>query len=104
MASRARSLRRLETACACARPRSRSRSKPTEEAVTDIVHGLEQVRARLASALASAGRAPGSARLVAVSKFQPASAIRVAYATGQRDFGENYVQELQEKAAELADL
>jgi pyridoxal phosphate enzyme (YggS family) len=72
--------------------------------VTDIVHGLQQVRARLASALASAGRAPGSARLVAVSKFQPASAIRVAYAAGQRDFGENYVQELQEKAAELADL
>jgi pyridoxal phosphate enzyme (YggS family) len=42
--------------------------------------------------------------LVAVSKFQPASAIRAAYAEGQRDFGENYVQELEQKAAELADL
>jgi pyridoxal phosphate enzyme (YggS family) len=42
--------------------------------------------------------------LIAVSKFQPASAIRTAYAAGQRDFGENYVQELQEKALELADL
>jgi PLP dependent protein len=72
--------------------------------VSDIVHGLEQVRTRLAAALASAGRAPGSARLIAVSKFQPASAIRTAYAAGQRDFGENYVQELQEKAAALADL
>ncbi|MES1178136.1 MAG: YggS family pyridoxal phosphate-dependent enzyme [Myxococcales bacterium] len=69
-----------------------------------IVHGLEQVRARLAAALASADRASDGARLVAVSKFQPASAIRAAYAAGQRDFGENYVQELQEKAAELADL
>jgi hypothetical protein len=62
------------------------------------------VRAQLAQALASAGRAPDAARLVAVSKFQPASAIRAAYAEGQRDFGENYVQELEQKAAELADL
>ena len=69
-----------------------------------IVQGLERVRARLASALESAGRATSSARLIAVSKFQPASAIRTVYAAGQRDFGENYVQELQEKAAELADL
>ncbi len=72
--------------------------------MNDIVQRLEQVRERLAAALKSAGRAPGSARLIAVSKFQPASAIRTAYAVGQRDFGENYVQELQEKAAELADL
>jgi pyridoxal phosphate enzyme (YggS family) len=42
--------------------------------------------------------------LIAVSKFQPASAIREAYAAGQRDFGENYVQELQEKAEELVEL
>ena len=68
------------------------------------MQGLERVRARLAAALASAGRAPDAARLVAVSKFQPAAAIRTAYAAGQRDFGENYVQELQQKASELADL
>jgi hypothetical protein len=42
--------------------------------------------------------------LVAVSKFQPASAIRDAYAAGQRDFGENYLQELEQKARELSDL
>jgi len=41
---------------------------------------------------------------VAVSKFQPAAAIRQAYAAGQRDFGENYAQELEQKAAELRDL
>ena len=68
------------------------------------MHGLERVRARLDAALLGAGRAPDAARLVAVSKLQPASAIREAYAAGQRDFGENYVQELQQKAAELADL
>jgi len=42
--------------------------------------------------------------LLAVSKGQPAAAIRAAYALGQRDFGENYVQELTLKAASLADL
>ena len=69
-----------------------------------VALGLNRVRAQLAAALTSAGRAPDSARLVAVSKFQPASAIRAAYAEGQRDFGENYVQELEQKAAELSDL
>jgi pyridoxal phosphate enzyme (YggS family) len=43
-------------------------------------------------------------RLIAVSKFQPSAAIRAAYQAGQRDFGENYVQELQHKATDLADL
>jgi len=41
---------------------------------------------------------------MAVSKLQPVSAIREAYAAGIRDFGENYVQELLEKRALLADL
>lgn len=40
-------------------------------------------------------------RLVAVSKLKPASDIRTMYDLGQRDFGENYVQELVEKAAKL---
>src|SRR6185369_17492318 len=38
------------------------------------------------------------------SKSKPAEAIRAAYEAGQRDFGENYVQELEEKARALADL
>lgn len=72
--------------------------------MSQVEGGLQRVRARLAAAVASAGRPADSVRLIAVSKFQPASAIREAYAAGQREFGENYVQELQEKAAELADL
>jgi len=72
--------------------------------VEAVAHGLNRVRAQLAEALASAGRAPDSARLIAVSKFQPVGAIVAAYAAGQRDFGENYVQELEQKAAQLADL
>jgi hypothetical protein len=42
--------------------------------------------------------------LVAVSKTQPASAVRVLAALGQRAFGENYVQEALAKQRELADL
>lgn len=42
--------------------------------------------------------------LVAISKMQSVEAIREAVAAGQRDFGENYVQELVQKAESLADL
>jgi PLP dependent protein len=41
------------------------------------------------------------ATLVAVSKLKPASDIEKMYLLGQRDFGENYVQELVEKQAQL---
>jgi pyridoxal phosphate enzyme (YggS family) len=47
---------------------------------------------------------PAGVTLVAVSKTQPAEAIREAYAAGQRDFGENYAQEWRAKADALADL
>jgi PLP dependent protein len=49
-------------------------------------------------------RLPPGVTLVAVSKTQPASAIREAYAAGQRHFGENYAQEWRGKAEALADL
>lgn len=65
---------------------------------------LAQVRARIERAALRAGRDPGSVRLVAVSKTKPAALVRAAYEAGQRDFGENYVQELVEKHAALADL
>ena len=58
----------------------------------------------MAAAAHAAGRDPGAVRLVAVSKTQPAEAVREAYAAGQRDFGENYVQELVQKAEALRDL
>lgn len=69
-----------------------------------IAAGLIQVRDRIRRAAEAASRDPASVKLVAVSKTKPASAIREAYEAGQRDFGENYAQELAEKAAELADL
>src|SRR6476646_8693607 len=62
---------------------------------------LEQVRAQLAAACAAAGRSPGSVTLVAVSKGFPASALAQALSLGQRDFGENYLQEALPKLAAL---
>ena len=71
---------------------------------TSIAEALAGVRARIDRAAASVSRAPDTVRLVAVSKTKPASAVREAYEAGQRDFGENYAQELAEKAEALADL
>jgi hypothetical protein len=65
---------------------------------SDVPHNLTRVRAAIDDAVKRAGRAPGSARLLAVSKTKPVEAIEAALAAGQRDFGENYVQELATKA------
>lgn len=59
---------------------------------------------RIRNAEADAGRRPHSVGLIAVSKTQPAEAIRAAYALGQRDFGENYLQEALAKQTLLQDL
>src|SRR6185503_9282171 len=66
--------------------------------------GLDSVRRRIVTAAGLAGRDPAAIRLVAVSKQQPAAAIRAACAAGQLDFGENYVQEAKPKVAELRKL
>lgn len=65
---------------------------------------LEQVEARIEAALRRAGRKRDEVTLVAITKTFPAGVIREAYECGLRDFGENYVQEFEAKAAELADL
>ena len=59
--------------------------------------GLKDIAARIAAAERSAGRPPGSVRLIAVSKVQPADRVEAVLAEGQRLFGENYVQEAQAK-------
>lgn len=65
---------------------------------------LKQIRARISAAVLRAGRTPDSVTLVAISKGQPASAIRELAQLGQRDFGENYLQEAQAKLAAVQDL
>ena len=58
-----------------------------------IAANLTAVRERIAEAAAASGRTPESVRLIAVSKTFPAESVRAAIAAGQRDFGENKVQE-----------
>jgi len=69
-----------------------------------LAHRLEEVRNRIAAAAARAGRDPGEITLMAVTKKFPSSVIRDAYASGLRDFGENYVQEFERKHPDVADL
>jgi pyridoxal phosphate enzyme (YggS family) len=66
-----------------------------------IANNLTHIRDRIRTAAELAGRGAESVRLVAVSKTRPAADISEAFAAGQIVFGENYVQELTEKSAEL---
>lgn len=66
-----------------------------------IASRLTQVREAIAEAARRAGREPDSIRLIAVSKLQPVACAAAALAAGQLDLGENYAQELRDKAAAL---
>lgn len=55
--------------------------------------GLAEIRLRVAAAERAAGRQPGSVKLIAVSKLQPAGRVEAVLAQGHRLFGENRVQE-----------
>lgn len=68
-----------------------------------IATNLQAVRARIDAAARASGRDPEAVRLLAVSKTWPAADILAAARTGQRDFGENYVQEAVDKIGELRD-
>jgi pyridoxal phosphate enzyme (YggS family) len=72
--------------------------------MTSIAANLQAVRARIAAACLAAGRPVDSVQLLAVSKTWPSASVREALAAGQIAFGENYVQEGAEKAADLAGL
>ena len=72
--------------------------------MNSVIGKLKTVLNRIAQACAAAGRPIDSVTLLAVSKTFAAEAVREAYAAGQRQFGENYVQEALDKIAALADL
>jgi PLP dependent protein len=63
--------------------------------------GLADITARLGAAEAAAGRAPGSVRLIAISKVQPLERVTAVLDQGHRLFGENYVQEAAAKWPDL---
>lgn len=69
-----------------------------------IALNLAAVRERLAGAADAAGRDPAGIRLLAISKTFPPEAVAAAAAAGQRDFGENRVQEALQKIRATADL
>ena len=69
--------------------------------MSTIAENLERVRTSIAAAAESAGRKPDDINLIAVSKTKPAADVLAALAAGQRDFGENYVQEAVRKIAEV---
>jgi PLP dependent protein len=69
-----------------------------------LAHNLAAVRERIARACERARRDPGEVKLLAVSKFHTLEAMRALHALGQREFGENYAQELAQKANALRDL
>ena len=70
----------------------------------DVREALDRVRERIERACARAGRDPSEVALIAVSKAHPNEAVRAAYEAGLRVFGENYAQELAQKAVALDDL
>jgi pyridoxal phosphate enzyme (YggS family) len=72
--------------------------------MTTIASNVQATQARLIRACSTAGRPPETVHLLAVSKLQPAEAVRAAHTAGLRAFGENYVQEGLDKIAALADL
>ncbi|KAI0311267.1 hypothetical protein OF83DRAFT_1069111, partial [Amylostereum chailletii] len=70
-------------------------ARPSVERTAELADAIADIRARVRHA------SPGTPTLVAVSKYKPASDILACYDAGQRDFGENYVQELVDKAGQL---
>lgn len=72
--------------------------------MTDFDVKRQQIINRIHAACEKNVRSVEGVTLLAVSKTHPSSVLREMYATGQRAFGENYLQEALSKQTELADL
>lgn len=70
----------------------------------NIENNLSHIHRQIKQAANACERDTGDISLLAVSKRKPSADIRNAYACGQRDFGENYLQEAEQKLHDLADL
>lgn len=71
--------------------------------MNELEANLRSVQERIAAAAARAGRDAGEITLVAVTKMESPDAIMTAYELGQKHFGENRLEEAQEKVGELPD-
>ena len=76
----------------------------SEQQPSMIASRLVAVRSRIATVAERVGREQESITLIAVSKRKPVEDIVAAYKAGQRDFGENYVQEFAAKSERLPTL
>ena len=70
----------------------------------ELASGLQRVRERVAGACAQAQRDPDEITTIVITKFFPASDVRLLAGLGVHEVGENRHQEAVDKAAELADL
>ena len=70
--------------------------------MNDIKQRFIKINSQIRHAECATGRRKGSVQLLAVSKTKPASDIVIAYQTGQRHFGESYLQEALKKQQELS--
>lgn len=68
----------------------------------ELENSIHAVQSKITAALGSNSNARNTPVLVAVSKFKPASDIMGCYQAGIRDLGENYVDELAEKASQVS--
>lgn len=79
-------------------PRMSSLASPSTTRVAEVQEQLAGIKSRVQNVVANRSREP---TLVAVSKYKPVADIRACYDAGHRHFGENYVQELVEKAEQV---
>lgn len=79
------------------------KTNPESRFESGIAGRLAALQNRIHVAERASARAEGAVNLIAVSKTQPASRIRQVYACGQRNFGENYLQEALLKQDKLID-
>ena len=70
----------------------------------NIANNLAQIGENIKTASHNANRSSATVNLLAVSKTKPAALVQQAYDAGQRDFGENYIQEAVDKIQQLAHL
>jgi pyridoxal phosphate enzyme (YggS family) len=71
----------------------------SDSQLNNLAANLAHVRSRIAQAAQHAGRSPDEITLIAVSKTKPLELVKLAYTLGIKDFGENRVQEAQQKIA-----
>ena len=70
-------------------------------AMSDIARNIDAIRQRMSAAAGRAGRDPASVRLVGASKTVDPERIAQALDAGLRDFGENFIQEAEDRIASL---